>query len=137
MPDNGVQNNDADARIKQVWVTESPATGSGPGVSVHVVTDLAGVKTGKELWLQVTLQPERRRGSGLEAAGKAKALLLKVDDPNRPYYNLFIGCDQMPPLAGEGAYRTWVAVLDDKMKPVEKSLDFVIPASCLPAARGR
>lgn len=136
-PDNGVQNNEPNARIKQVWVTDSPEVGGNPGVSVHVVTDLAGLKAGKELWLQVSMQPERRRGSGLEAAGKAKALYLKVDDRSRPYFNLFIRCDQMPALTGEGAYRTWVTVMDAERKPIEKSGDFVIPASCLSAARGR
>lgn len=137
MPENGVQNNAPDALIKQVWVTEGPALNGEPGVSVHVVGDLGGVKTGKDLWLQVSMQPERRRGAGLEPVGQPKALYLKVDDRHRPYYNLFIGCAQMPPLAGEGAYRTWVSVLGEGKKSLEKSVDFVIPASCVPAARGR
>ncbi|MFH1057526.1 MAG: TlpA disulfide reductase family protein [Pseudomonadota bacterium] len=136
VPDNGVHNTAPDARIKQVWVTESPEVGGKPGVSVHVVTELGGIRA-RDLWLQVTLQPELRRGSGLEAAGKPKTLYLKVDDPRRPYFNLFIHCDQLPPLNGAGAYRTWVAVLGEGLKPIEKSGDFVIPASCAPATRGR
>lgn len=136
VPDNGVANTAPDARLKQVWVTESPDVGGQPGLSVHVVTELASLKA-KELWLQVSLQPERRRGAGLEPMGKPKTLYLKIDDRTRPYYNLFIRCDQLPPLGGPGAYRTWVAVLADGLKPVEKSSDFVIPASCVSAERGR
>lgn len=128
-PDLAVDNRANGARIKQIWVTEE-TSGGETGLSVHVVADLQGFNPPAPLYFQVNLQPESRQGQGLTPAGPAKKLILKIDDPGKPYYNLFATCGLLPRLSGPGAYRAWVAVLDHQQRQLEKSGEFVIPASC-------
>jgi len=128
-PDLAVDNRTNGARLKQIWVTEE-SSGGEPGLSVHVVADLKGLNPPAPLYFQVNLQPELRRGEGLTPSGAVKRLILKVDDPEKPYYNLFASCGLLPRLSGPGAYRAWVAVLDSQQRQLEKSGEFVIPASC-------
>lgn len=128
-PDLAVDNRANGARLKQIWVTEE-TSGGETGLSVHVVADLKGFNPPAPLYFQVNLQPELRRGEGLTPTGAAKKLILKVDDPSKPYYNLFATCGILPRLGGPGAYRAWVAVLDSQQRQLEKSGEFVIPASC-------
>ena len=128
-PDLAVDNRANGARLKQIWVTQETSAGEA-GLSVHVVADLQGFNPPSPLYFQVNLQPELRQGQGLTPAGPAKKLVLKVDDPSKPYYNLFATCGLLPRLSGPGAYRAWVAVLDSQQRQLEKSGEFVIPASC-------
>lgn len=128
-PELAVDNRANGARLKQIWVTQETSSGE-TGLSVHVVADLQGFNPPAPLYFQVNLQPELRQGQGLTPAGPAKKLILKVDDPSKPYYNLFATCGLLPRLSGPGAYRAWVAVLDSQQRQLEKSGEFVIPASC-------
>ncbi|MFH1034765.1 MAG: TlpA disulfide reductase family protein [Pseudomonadota bacterium] len=133
----GEEKQERGPRFQRIWVSDENE-GQKPGLSVHVVADLADLKAQKALWLQLNLQPESRAADGsMSPAGQAKPLFVKVDDPTRQNFQLFVRCDQLPPLPAGGAYRAWLAILGGERQSLEKSGDFLIPGPCQMASRAR
>ena len=126
-------------RFQRIWVSDEGEGKGKPGLSVHVVAELADLKAHKTLWMQLTLQPETRsKGGDMVPAGPVKPLFVKVDDPTRRNFQLVVGCDQLPKLPPEGgAYRAWVSILGSEKQPLDKSGDFLIPAPCQVAVKTR
>jgi thiol-disulfide isomerase/thioredoxin len=122
---------EARARFQRIWVSDE-TEGKKPGLSVHVVADLADFKAQKALWMQLLLQPEvRGKDGGMAPAGPVKPLFVKIEDHTRQNFQLYLHCDQLPKLPAEGgAYRAWVAILGSEKQSLDKSGDFVISGPC-------
>ncbi|MBI5524541.1 MAG: TlpA family protein disulfide reductase [Desulfarculus sp.] len=125
-------------RFQRIWVSDDSEGAGKPGLSVHVLADLSDLKSQKALWMQLNLQPEVRSKSGdMTPAGEPKALYVRVEDPTRQNFQLYVRCDQLPKVPDGGAFRAWLNILGGDKQSLEKSNDFMIPGPCQVAARAR
>lgn len=128
---------DGQRRFQRIWPIYERSLGSQTGMYVHVMADVADLVAEQGLWLALHLRPEARSGSGLAPLSKAKTLYLRIDDVSQRHFIMFVRCDQFPASPVGGVYRSWVTILDPKLKQVERSGEFILDRPACVTAQAR
>ncbi len=120
-----------ESRVRRVWVSDNQVVSGKRGVIVHVLADLKGIAAAERgLWLELSLVPEARVGSGLSPVAAAKVFRQPVAGSDKDYFPLFVGCDQLPEVPASGVFRTWVSISDGKPKALARSGDMLVQRPC-------
>ena len=124
-------------RFQRIWPDYQKTLGNQTGTFVHVMVDVADLAAEQGLWLGLHLRPEARSDGGLAPLAKDKTLYLRIDDVSQRHFIMFVRCDQFPPSPVGGVYRSWVTILDPKLKQVERSGEFILDRPACVTAQAR
>ena len=124
-------------RFKRIWPVYEKNLAGQTGMFVHVMVDVADLAAEQGLWLGLHLRAEARSGSGLAPVSKEKTLYLRIDDVSQRHFIMFVRCDQFPASPVGGVYRSWVTILDPKLKQVERSGEFILERPACVTAQAR
>jgi thiol-disulfide isomerase/thioredoxin len=113
-------------RFENIFVRDNRIFQGRSGLTVHVKVDLADLDVERGLWLGVYFRAEKQSHNGLSPLASAKPLYIRVSDPSRKDYVMFVSCAQLPDAPADAVYRSWVEVLGPNLKKMERSGEFII-----------